>query len=333
MQTKFTRALSLEAPLMQAPIGRSAGPLLVATVSNAGALGTLTIWGMRPAQVASAIQATAKLTRKPFAVNIRADLDQHDHVSAALESGVRLVHLFWGDPTPYVAAIHRAGAKVIAAISTADEAKQALDAGADIVIAQGWEAGGHVQGTITTLCLVPVVADLAGEVPVLAAGGIVDGRGLAAVLMLGASGAVMGTRFVASEESSAHPIYKGALVAAHQADAVHLADLFDIGWPNAPHRALRNSTVRAWEASGRPAPGSRPNEKQSIGTRADGSAIVRYAMPSPVADEAGNVEAMAHYSGQGVDGIREILPAASIVERTIQQAEQCLSTCAMRASG
>lgn len=325
MQTAFTRLLSLQAPLMQAPIGRSAGPQLVASVSNAGALGTLTIWGMPPDRVADGIQATRKLTRKQFAVNVRADLSQHGHVSAALENGIRLIHLFWGDPTPYVAAIHRAGAMVIAAVATGDEAKLALDAGADILIAQGWEAGGHVQGTIATLSLVPTVVDLAGHVPVLAAGGVVDGRGLAAVLMLGASGAVMGTRFVASEESRAHPIYKSALVAARQTDAVYLVDLFDIGWPNAPHRALRNSTVRAWEASGSPASGSRPNENEAIGTRTNGSTIVRYAMPSPVSDETGNVEAMAHYAGQGVEGIREILPAASIVDRTVHQAEQCLS--------
>jgi nitronate monooxygenase len=150
MQTAFTRALSLQAPLMQAPIGRSAGPELVASVSNAGALGALTIWAMPLTRVASSIQATARLTGKPFAVNVRADLKQHDYVGVALENGARLVHLFWGDPTSYVAAIHRAGAKIIAAVATADEAKQALDAGADILIAQGWEAGGHVQGTVTT---------------------------------------------------------------------------------------------------------------------------------------------------------------------------------------
>lgn len=325
MQTAFTRLLSLQAPLMQAPIGGGAGPELAASVSNAGALGALTIWAAPLTQVNSSIQATARLTSKPFAVNVRADLNQHGYVGAALESGVRLVHLFWGDPTFYVATIHRAGAKIIAAVGNADEAKQALDAGADILIAQGWEAGGHVQSTVTTLCLVPTVVDLAGSVPVLAAGGIVDGRGLAAVLMLGASGAVMGTRFLASEESRAHPEYKRALISARQTDAVYFANLFDVGWPNAPHRALRNSTVRAWEAAGCPAPGSRPNENEVIGRRADGSSIVRYSFPSPASDATGNVEAMVHYAGQGVEGVREILPAALIVERTVQEAEKCLS--------
>ena len=330
MDTPFTRLLSVQAPLMQAPIGRSGGPALVAAVSNAGAVGSLAIWTMTLTQVASAVDATAKLTTKPFAVNVRADLEQHDRVSVALENGARLVHLFWGDPASYVDAIHRAGAKVIAAAGNADEAKQALDAGADILIAQGWEAGGHVQGTVTTLCLVPTIVDLAGSVPVLAAGGIVDGRGLAAVLMLGASGAVMGTRFVACEESGAHPQYKAALVAARQADAIYLTDLFDAGWSNAPHRALRNSTVQAWEAAGRPSPGSRPQENESIGKRANGSSIVRYNFASPVSDDSGNIEAMPHYAGQGIDGVRDILPAASIVNRTVRQAEAVVEKYATR---
>jgi nitronate monooxygenase len=324
MDTAFTRLLSIQAPLIQAPIGRSAGPALVAAVSNAGAIGSLTIWTMPVTQVASTVAATAKLTNKPFAVNVRADLKQHDRVAVALQGGASLIHLFWGDPTSYVGAIHRAGAKVIAAVGSADEAKQALDAGADVLIAQGWEAGGHLQGTVATLCLVPAVVDLAGSVPVLAAGGIVDGRGLAAVLMLGAAGAVMGTRFVASDESSAHPEYKRALVIARQADTIYLADLFDVDWPNAPHRTLRNSTVRAWEAAGRPAPGLRPREGERIGERTNGSAIVRYGFASPVTGESGNIEAMPYYTGQGVDGVRDILPAASIVDRTVRQAEQVI---------
>lgn len=325
METGFTKLLTIEFPIMQAPIGSAAGPELAASVSNAGALGSVTVWPAPPAQAGALVGATLKLTSKPFSVNIRADLNQLSHVTAAIESGAKLIHLFWGDPTPYASTIDRADAKFLCTVADTDETKQALDAGASILIAQGWEAGGHVRGTLTTLALVPTVVDLAGSVPVLAAGGVVDGRGLASMLTLGASGVVMGSRFVASEESRAHPDYKKAVTTARQTDAVYLANLFDVGWPNAPHRVLRNSTVRAWEAAGCPPSGSRPNEKEVVASRPDGTPIQRYSPPNPMVGMTGNIEALAHYAGQGVEGIKEILPAAKIVENTMRQAREQLS--------
>lgn len=325
MDTTFTTLLSLRAPIMQAPMGGAAGPELAAAVSNAGALGSIPIWSVPPAQAASAIVATVALTHRPFAVNVRADLGQAAHVRAALDAGVGLIHLFWGDPTPYASAIREAGAKMIVTVADADETKQALDVGADILIAQGWEAGGHVRGTLSTVALVPTVVDLAGSVPVLAAGGIVDGRGLAAALALGAAGAVMGTRFVASVESCAHPDYKQAIIAARQVDAVYTENLFSVGWPDAPHRVLRNSTYERWRAAGSPPKGSRPDEADVVARRADGSAIPRYGVATPRNDYVGDIEAMARYAGQGVEGVREVLPAAQIVEETLREARACIA--------
>lgn len=325
METGFTKLLAIEFPIMQAPIGGGAGPELAASVSNAGALGSIAVWPWPPARTASLISATLKLTNKPFSVNIRSDLSQVSHVATAIESGAKLIHLFWGDPTPYASAVHRGGARLLCTVANTDEAKEALDAGADVLIAQGWEAGGHVRDTITVFALIPTVVDLAGSVPVLAAGGVVDGRGLASMLALGASGVVMGTRFVASEESRAHPDYKKALTSAHQVDAVYLRDLFDADWPNAPHRALRNSTVRAWESAGSPPTGCRPNEREVVGTRPDGTTIQRYGTFSPVAGVTGNIEAMPHYAGQGVERVNNILPAARIIEATIREAREQLS--------
>jgi NAD(P)H-dependent flavin oxidoreductase YrpB (nitropropane dioxygenase family) len=181
-----------------------------------------------------------------------------------------------------------------------------------------------VCGTLTVSTLVPTVVDLAGDVPVVAAGGIVDGRGLVSMLALGASAVMMGTRFVASEESRAHPDYKLSLTRARQTDAVYGSDLFEVGWPDAPHRALRNSTVRAWEEAGRPAPGSRPGESEPVAARPDGTPIPRYSVFQPVAGMSGNIEAMAHYAGQGVERVREVLPAAAIVDRMMREAGQCL---------
>lgn len=325
METAFTRLLSLRAPIMQAPMGGAAGPELAAAVSNSGALGSIPIWTVPTEEASAIIRATSALTRGPYAVNVRADLGQTGHVRCALDGGVRLVHLFWGDPTPYVSAIRQAGARVVVTVADADEAKQALDAGADILIAQGWEAGGHVRGNLTTLTLVPTVVDLAGAVPVLAAGGIVDGRGLAAALVLGAAGAVMGTRFIASIESCAHPEYKKAIVAARQVDTVHTDNLFDRGWPDAPHRVLRNTTYERWLAAGSPQRGNRPGEADMVARRADGSPIPRYGVATPRNDFVGDIEAMARYAGQGVGAVRQILPAAEIIGETLREARDCLS--------
>jgi len=325
METRFTHLLGLDVPIMQAPIGSAAGPELAAAVANAGALGSVTGWVAPPASAAALVRAVLQLTDKPISVNFRSDLESHSHIDAVLDSGAELIHLFWGDPTPYAARVHGGGAKLLCTVVDADEAKQALDAGADVLIAQGWEAGGHVRGTLTTLALVPTVVDLAGPVPVLAAGGVADGRALAAMLVLGASGVVMGTRFVASDESKAHAEYKKALTSARQTETLYVADLFDVGWPNAPHRVLRNSTVRRWEAAGRASPGARPNEGAIVAHRQDGSAIPTYGAPLPTIGLTGNIEALAQYAGQSVERVTEVLPAREIIEVTMRQAREALA--------
>ena len=325
LETPFTRALSLSAPIMQAPIGAAAGPDLAAAVSNAGGLGSLAAWWLPVEPFAASVRRTAALTSNRFSVNLRADLDQADHLRAALDAGARVVHLFWGSPRRLAPLARDAGAMLLATVADTDEAKEALDAGADVLVAQGWEAGGHVRGTVTTLALVPAVVDVAGQVPVLACGGIVDGRGLAAALMLGAAGAVMGTRFAASVESFAHADYKRALVAARQVDAVYVQDAFELGWPDAPHRVLRNSTLSAWEEAGRPSRGSRPGENEIVATRPDGSHVLRYSNSTPSQNLVGNAEAMALYAGQGVQTIAEILPAARLIETIVADARARLT--------
>jgi nitronate monooxygenase len=142
-----------------------------------------------------------------------------------------------------------------------------VECGVDVVIAQGSEAGGHVRGKVATMPLIPAVVDAVGPVPVIAAGGIADGRGLAAAMALGASGAWIGTRFLASNEAVIHPHYRERIFRATENDTVYLEELFDIGWPKAPHRVLRNSTVAAWEAAGRPVTGQRPGEGQVVAPR------------------------------------------------------------------
>ena len=136
---------------------------------------------------------------------------------------------------------------------------------------------------------------------------------------------MMGSRFVASDESRAHPDYKRAVVAAKHPDTVLAVHLFDIGWQEAPYRVLRNSTARLWEEAGSPARGPRPGDGDTIATRSDGRSVPRYAVTPPLAGMTGQIEAMAMYAGQGVQGIAEVLSAAAIVERTVEQAAVALA--------
>ena len=301
--TSLTRLLGVEHPIVQAPIGPCAGPELAAAVSNAGGLGMLSVTWQPLDAIGPTLDRTRELTGRPFGVNVILEWDQHDRVRACLDAGARVVSLFWGDPAPYVDAIHDAGAIVLHTVATAAEAVGAVEEGVDVVVAQGVEAGGHVWGGTAAMPLVPAVVDAVGPVPVIAAGGIADGRGLAAALVLGAAGAWMGTRFLASEEAFAHIEYKDAVVRALPEDAV-LATLFDAEWPNAAHRVLRTDVVREWEEAGRPGGG-------------------RSAM-LPTRDLSGDVSGLAFYAGQSAGLVREILPAGQIVRRTIEEAEQAL---------
>src|SRR5205823_9661641 len=170
----------------------------------------------------------------------------------------------------------------------------------DVVVAQGWEAGGHVRGLVATMPLVPAIVDAVRPTPVVAAGGIGDGRGLAAVLALGASGAWIGTRFLASHEAAIHPRYQELLLSATENDTVYLEELFDVGWRRAPHRVLRNKTVDAWEAAGRPPAGSRPGEGEVIAKSQAAGDIVRYQSYTPGDDAEGDIEAVSLWAGQSV---------------------------------
>ena len=258
LQTKLCDLLSIDLPIIQAPIGSATGPRLASAVSNAGGLGMLSITWRSPEEVRRLLREIRQLTGKPIGVNQVLRWDPGDRIEICLQEGVRIFSFFWGDPAPYIDFLHQAGALVMHTVGSADEARRAVDSGVDIVIAQGWEAGGHVWGEVSTMVLVPAVVDAVDPVPVVAAGGIADGRGLAAALMLGASGVWLGTRFVASEESDVHRLHKEMVVSHSERDTVY-GEPFNVGWEDSPHRALRNSTLDAWEAAGRPAT-NRPGE-------------------------------------------------------------------------
>jgi len=323
VRTALTELLGIEAPIVLAPMGGAVTPALAAAVSNAGGLGIMPLSYSTPDEIRSSVGEITALTDRPFGVNFILEWDQRERLAAALDAGAPAISLFWGDVAELLPQAHDAGAVVFVSVGSVDEAARAAGAGADVVVAQGWEAGGHVRGTVTTLALVPRVVDALDSVPVVAAGGIADGRGLAAVLALGAVGAWIGTRFLAARESSIHDEYRRRVLEAAEGDTYY-SSLFDGGWPDAPHRTLRNSTVKAWEEAGRPAPGDRPGEEDDIAARGDGSPIKRYASATPHASMTGEIEALPNWAGQGVGLVTRVQPAAEIVEELVADAERII---------
>src|SRR5689334_24855036 len=278
MRTPVCELLGIEQPIVQAPM--AAIPRLAAAVSNAGALGMVTLTWSEDA--GAVVRETAALTARPFGGNLVLTEDHHRRLDQALAAGLRIVSFFWGDPGGYVEQVHDAGGIVLHTVGTAEEARRAVASGVDVIVAQGWEAGGHVWGTVATLPLVPAVVDAVAPVPVIAAGGIGDARGVAAVLALGAQAAWLGTRFLLAEEMPIHEDYRRRLIAAAETDPHRYADLYEVGWPDAPHRAIHNSTAERWEAAGRPAPGGRPGEREVIARFASGEPILRYSPAPPM---------------------------------------------------
>jgi NAD(P)H-dependent flavin oxidoreductase YrpB (nitropropane dioxygenase family) len=308
-KTPVCELLGIEQPIVQAPM--SAVAELAAAVSNAGALGMLALTWSTPA--GDVVRETAQLTDRPFGGNLIIASDQHRRLDEALDAGMRIVSLMWGDPAGYVEQVHDANGVVLQTVRSADEARRAVARGVDVIVAQGLEAGGHVWGQIGTLPLVPAVVDAVAPVPVIAAGGIGDARGVAAVFALGAQAAWLGTRFLLAQEMPIHEEYRRRLIDAAETDAQWYPDLYAVGWPDAPHRVLRNSTAERWEAAGRPPLGSRPGEGEVIAHFVDGEAIVRYETAAPMAGTTGDIEALSMWAGQSVGLARRPQSAAEIV--------------------
>jgi nitronate monooxygenase len=243
--TVLTKRLGLRYPVIAAPLGRGATPQFLAALAREGSMGFVALMHMPETEVRQMLSGYIAATGggDRFGVNLTLISDQTRRLDAALEAGCRIVSLWQGDPTRYARRAKDAGAVVFWTVSGPRDAARAADIGVDFIVAQGREAGGHLIGEAPLMSLLPAVVDAAGSVPTIAAGGIADGRGLAAALALGACGVWMGTRFVASVESGNHPGYKQRIANADFADLVDTT-LFDGGWPESPHRAGRAMSVR-----------------------------------------------------------------------------------------
>jgi len=298
-----------------------AGSALASVVSNAGGLGVLGLGGMEPDMMRGLISETRGMTSRAFGVNIIMPLMVPGQIETCFDERVPLMVLFWGDPADYIKDAHRRNILVVSQCGDVDEAARAAAAGVDGVIVQGTEAGGHVKATRP---LAEVVRDTVRELaplPVIASGGIATGADIARALKLGASAVSMGTRFLATPESSALDSYKQRLLQARSEDTV-LTELFDIGWPNAAHRVIRNRAYHDWEAAGCPASGNRPGENTVIGSLAVGespSELPRFSVTPPILQFDGDLEEAALYCGESCDHIDSILPAALVMEQLVAE--------------
>jgi nitronate monooxygenase len=271
------------------------------------------------------IRRLRTLTSSPFSVNFVLPFPHEEGVRVCLDERVAALSFFWGDPTPFIEPAHHAGASVIVQVSSVGDAVQAAGAGADIITAQGGEAGGHCSGAVSTMALTPRVVDAVAPRSVLAAGGIADAPGLVAALALGAEGAVMGTRFLATLEANAHALYKERLIAATEEDTVRTT-LFGNGWPNAPHRALRTAFVETWLPRESETPALYASEPPVAKTIIAGMTmpISRFAAIPPNAAAKGDVESMELLAGQSVGLVNDIVPAGEIVRGIIAEAERII---------
>ncbi|KAL6964262.1 hypothetical protein U1Q18_035317 [Sarracenia purpurea var. burkii] len=316
--------LGFEYGIVQAPLGPDiSGPELVAAVANAGGLGLLRApdWES-PDYLRDLIRKTRTLTDKPFGIGVVLAFPHKENIKAILDEKVAVLQLYWGECTEeLVLESHQAGVKVVPQVGRIEEAKKAIDAGADAIIVQGREAGGHVIGQDALISLVPRVVDLVGgrDIPVIAAGGIVDARGYVAALALGARGVCLGTRFLATEESHAHPTYKRKLV---ELDETEYTDIFGRArWPGAPHRVLKTPFFTDW----RTLPSHENEANQPVighSTIHDKEKEIRRfggTVPNPTT--TGDIESMAMYAGEGVGLIKEILPAGEVVKRLVAGAQ------------
>jgi NAD(P)H-dependent flavin oxidoreductase YrpB (nitropropane dioxygenase family) len=249
LTTAFTELVGCRVPIQLAPMGGGVvTPELAIAVTRAGGLGMLQRTDSTP--LADRIGRLEQAQARPFGVNfVLHTPSPNDRAEVELAaSRARLVEFFWADPDPaLVELVHAGGALAGWQVGSVEEAERAADAGCDLVIAQGVEAGGHVRGTVALLPLLAGVLEVV-TVPVLAAGGIASARSMAAVLAAGAAGVRVGTRFLATPESGAHPDYVAALLAA-DSEATVLTEAFAVGWPKAPHRVL-GSALQAAEAFG-----------------------------------------------------------------------------------
>ncbi|HUI26880.1 MAG TPA: nitronate monooxygenase [Candidatus Kryptonia bacterium] len=319
LRTPICDVFGIEYPIVLAGMGGVSMHKLVAAVSNAGGLGVIGGATLDAAGLRREIHLTRELTDKPFAVDLLAPIPDmiRPQMQVVFEENIKIFVAGLAVPQEFIVEMHARGMKVVVMIGKVRHAVKSAQAGADVVAAQGTEAGGHT-GEIGALALVPQVVD-AVNIPVLAAGGIVDGRQLVAALALGAQGVVVGTRFIATPEAQAAPKYREAIVRSTEADTVRTRC-----YTGKPARTIRNPYNESWER--------RTNEIQPFPMQ------VMTSVREGVMDYMGNqgeADPDRYFmpAGQGMGLIREIKPAAEVIADIVREAEEVLHLPLFAANG
>ncbi len=316
LKTPVCDKLGIELPIVLGGMAGATTVDMVVAVSEAGGLGILGVTGLTGDQTREQIAAIKAATNRPFGINYLLFKIDEELYSKAIKECPPIVSLAWARPDQdldtYFQKAHDADAKVIYMVGDVPEAVRAAEAGADVIVAQGTEGGGHVR-SMSTLALVPMVVDAVKPCPVLAAGGIADGRGLAAALALGGEGALIGTRFLATNEAPLHKNHKEAIVksSGHNTELTNVPDLISqSNWPGGgAARALQNDFINYWS-----------DKKDFISKNAK---TLNTEMLN--ARKAGEVDKTALLVGQNAGLIDSIEPIAKVIEQMAKQAEEIIA--------
>ena len=301
----ITKILGIKYPILQGAMAQIARHELVSAVSNTGALGILASGGVSPEELRKEIQLCKELTDKPFAVNLMLMMPNIDEIiDVVIEEGVKIVTTGAGTPRKFMPRLKEAGIKVIPVIPSVKAAVKMEELGCDAVVVEGMEAGGHV-GTSTTMALLPQVTS-AVSIPVIAAGGIADGRGVAAAYCLGASGVQMGTVFLVSEECPVTDAYKNMILEAVDTSTTLTGEKF-----GAPVRGIKNELTKRYHEL----------EEQSS-TLMELEELTLGSLRRAVYD--GDVENGSVMAGQIAGLVTEIRPVKNIIEDVIKEAQEVL---------
>jgi nitronate monooxygenase len=306
--------LEIEYPIIQAPAGGVITSDLVAAVSGAGAFGGIPLsWSDSKATIAK-IEDIKSKTGRPFYGNFVLSFEPKS-LDTALQNGIGTIQFSWGQPdAEMIKMIRNAKANMGIQVTSEASAQSAIDLGADFLVCQGTEAGGHVHASRPLEDALVRVLSMAGNTPVVASGGIADGVAMRKYMDLGAAGVVMGSRFVATKESGAHDKYKNNLLKAKSEDTVFTVAM-NKGWNGATHRILRSKSFEMWEAAGCPMAGKRPGEKDIIANIGEGYEVERYSINAPHTGYEGEISELANYAGKGVDDINDLPHASDLVKR------------------